>query len=210
MKPRAPLCIPAGPNIDSGMGSRNMTPMSCDESSSPQESFQPFKLFLPGGIPLHGNYARFGGRLYSSRTTVDTTGTGNESQLVIIDTGKRPGPEWGLTVEYRGSSTTEWTKVIALSEAEETFRCMGTVFWRGLKISGLDYLPEGNLVGGYLGSVPPKCQERLKGLHHLQQVDRCVWHGYVPLDEIEDLEIGRKPWPEPDRTHWWKIPRWAR
>ncbi|MFL4475708.1 hypothetical protein ACIPVK_17055 [Paeniglutamicibacter sp. MACA_103] len=177
------------------------------ESAALTENFHPFKLFLPGGIPIHGNYARFGGTLYSSRTTDRLTGNGSDPQLVIIETGKRPGSEWELTLEHRGSSHTEWTKVIALSRAEETFRCLGTVFWRGLKMGGLDYLPEGNLIGGYLGSVPPRLQERLKGLRHLHQVDRSVWHGYVPLDEIEELAIRREPWPERPRAPWWEIPR---
>lgn len=186
-----------------------MALMSSDESPPLAENFHPYKLFLPGGIPLHGNYARFGGKLYSSRSADGATSAIGDSHLVIIETGERPGPDWELTVEHRGSSNTEWTKVIAGSEVEESFRCLGTVHWRGLKIGGLDYLPEGNLVGGYLGSVPPKLQERLKGLRRLQRVDRSVWHGYVPLDEIEDLEIRREPWPRQPRAHWWEIPREA-
>lgn len=175
-----------------------MVPMASPNAPAPPELFYPHRPFLPGGLPLHGQYARHGGILYACRPERRGGTLSPGERVVLTDVGQRPGPGWELTPVYRGNPMSEWTKAIDQSEAEELFRCRGTVTWRGTEFTSPTYLPAGNRVGGYIIDVTRGMEPGPEGIHRLERVDRSTWYGYVPLDELEALVIRRLPWPEPE------------
>lgn len=179
--------------------------MPSDDPAPMVENFLPYSPFLPGGIPLDGTYARFGGRLYACRSVRPQLGTAEVTELILISTAERPGTEWQLTREYPSCSHTEWTKTIARTDAEETFACSGSIVWHGITITGLDYLPKENLVGGYMGFINKDLEATRQTMEHLHRLDVGTWHGFVPLDELEKLEIRREPWPETPQKPFWRF-----
>lgn len=172
--------------------------MASPDAATPRELFYPHRSFLPGGLPLHGEYARWGGILYSCRPERRGGTLSAGERVVLTSAGERPGPGWELTPVYRGNPMSEWTKAIDQSEAEELFRCRGTVTWRGTGFTSPAYLPAANHVGGYINHVTREMQPGLEGIHRLERVDQSTWYGYVPLDELEALDIRRLPWPGPE------------
>ena len=173
-----------------------MVPMPGDDSPAPPDRSGPYRAFLPGGMPLHGDYARHDGVLYSARPE-GRGGTLSPGERVVLSRiGERPGPDWEMTPVFQGSPHSQWTREIEQSQAQELFRCRGSASWRGLEFDSPTYLPAGNLVGGFIHHVARSLEPRLEGIHRLERVDQTTWYGYVPLDGIEDLEIHRVPWPE--------------
>jgi hypothetical protein len=65
----------------------------------------------------------------------------------------------------------------------------------GLELGGLDYTPSTRLIGGYLNPGFDSTHPAAESLHNLVQVDRSTWHGRIPFDEMERLEISRTPIP---------------
>jgi hypothetical protein len=126
------------------------------------ENVVPYSEFPPGGIPLDGAYARFGGRLYACRSVSPYIGTAEVTELILISTAEHPGTQWQLSRTYPSCSHTEWTRTIARADADETFAWSSSV----------------------------------------------VWHGFVPLDELEKLEISREQWPEKPHKPFGRFIRW--
>ena len=172
-----------------------MLNMSSNESEPSKEPLGPKSSFLPGGIPLPGSYARFEGQLYECRKVKPAFENTPVTQLVLISAMENPGPEWQLTRPYPTSPNTEWTRIIERSEADETFGCAGSATWSGIIMTGLEYLPEENLIGGYMDSAVSRLKADGYTFAHLYQIEQHLFFGFVPLDELEGLRLSHVKWP---------------
>ncbi|WP_159613678.1 hypothetical protein [Glutamicibacter sp. JC586] len=170
--------------------------MSSLESEPSKDPLGPKSSFLPGGIPLPGRYARFEGRLYECREVKPAFENAPVTQLILISATENPGSGWQLTRPYPGSSTTEWTRIIERSEANETFQCAGSATWSGITMFNLEYLPDENLIGGYMDSAVNRLEDDRYISVRLYQIEQHLFFGYVPLDELEGLRLSHVKWPE--------------
>ncbi|MHA7220365.1 hypothetical protein ACX80L_15940 [Arthrobacter sp. MDT1-48-3] len=119
-----------------------------------------------------------------------------------------PGPEWFNAPHPFNPAFSEWTRVVKQCDTDETFSCIATALWRGIGLGGLDYGPSTRLIGGYLSPGFTSTHPAAESLHNLVHVDRSTWHGQIPFDEMERLEIRRTPiLPVPPRLEpaasWW-------
>jgi len=188
----------------------SMLNMSSLESEPSKAHLGPKSSFLPGGIPLPGRYARFDGRLYECRAVKPDFENTPVTQLVLISATESPGPGWQLTREYPSSSTTQWTRVIERSEADETFGCAGSATWSGITMAGLEYLPGENLIGGYMDSGVSRLKAYGYTFAHLYQIEQHLFFGFVPLDELEGLELSHVKWPvdpKGPKKPFWRLSR---
>lgn len=152
--------------------------------------------FLPGGLPLYGTFARFQGALYVCRLG-NFPGSGQRKDMVTLISGgvDQPGSEWRLAPHPWRAGCTELTRVIDRSQADEVFDCQSTAQWRGVELGGLLYLPSTNRISGYISRFSERLRPTIESMPEFGQVDRGTWHGEVPFDELERLEIRREPSP---------------
>lgn len=148
--------------------------------------------FFPGGLPLHGKFARFQGMVFACRTGAFQGNDRLKEDVTLIWRGAEdPGQYWTNAPHPFFRDRQEWTRVVKQHETDEMFFCVATAGWRGLELGGLEYTPATGLVGGYLSvgtSFTHPALERLRGLVRL---DPSTLHGQIRLDEIERLEISR-------------------
>ena len=148
--------------------------------------------FLPGGLPLHGRFARFRGVVFACRMGAAPGNSSLDVEVTLIGRGPdSPGPGWTNTPHPFFPARSEWTRAVKQHDTDEAFFCAATARWHGLELGGLEYTPATGLVGGYLGvgiSFTHPALERLRGLVRL---DPSTLHGQIPLDEMERLEITR-------------------
>ncbi|ASN38480.1 hypothetical protein CGQ24_05275 [Arthrobacter sp. 7749] len=109
----------------------------------------------------------------------------------MLTTTENPGSDWELEPVFGSSPISQWSKVIEQSEAEELFSCRAKATWHSIEVSDPTYLPEGNLIGGFIYHVDRDFASRIHGIQNLERVDQSSWYGYVPLDELDHLEITR-------------------
>ena len=165
--------------------------------------------FLPGGLPLHGRFARFQGVLFACRIgAFQGNGRLDDDVTLIARDTDNPGLEWSNAPHPFNQASSEWTRVVKQCDTDETFSCIATALWRGLELGGLDYTPATRLIGGYLSHGPTGTTSALESLRDLARLDRSTWHGRIPFDEMERLEIRRTPIPPiPSRPElaapWW-------
>jgi hypothetical protein len=152
--------------------------------------------FLPGGLPLRGRFARFQGVLFACRIgAFQWNGRLDDDVTLIARDTDNPGPEWSNAPHPFNPAFSEWTRVVKQDDTDETFSCIAIALWRGLELGGLDYTPSTRLIGGYLNPGFDSTHPAAEFLHNLVQVDRSTWHGRIPFDEMERLEISRTPIP---------------
>lgn len=161
----------------------------------PKIRFYPNQWFLPDGSPLHGNFARVNGVLFLCRPERNGSSLGPRERLVLLTTGENPGSGWELKPVFGSSPISQWSKVIEQSEAEELFSCSAKATWHSIDFSDPTYLPEGDLIGGFIDRADRDFESRAHGIQRLERVDQGSWYGYVPLEELDHLEITRQPWP---------------
>lgn len=148
--------------------------------------------FLPGGLPLHGRFARFQGVVFACRMGAFQGNSSLDDDVTLIGRGTdSPGPGWTNAPHPFFPARSEWTRVVKQHGTDETFFCTATAMWHGLELGGLEYTPATGLVGGYLNVGISFTHPALESLRGLVRLDRSTLHGQIPLDEMERLEITR-------------------
>ncbi len=186
-----------------------MLNMSGLESEPSVENPPAFSRFLPGGIPLTGAFARFGGKLYECGSAKLPSGEYDHGMLVLSSIEERPGPEWQLTWRSQLgplAGFTEWSRVVHRSQAEETFWCRNYLVWQGIGFSGSTNVHEEKYVGMFWEHSRNIPEEKLRTLKKYERLDAVEWFALVPLDDLETLKIYREQWPEspkkPKKSFW--------